>query len=125
MKAILLIGIGGGIGSILRYLTSVLVSKQTFSSIFPWGTFAVNIIGCLIAGIILGILERQQVLNSDLKLLLITGFCGGYTTFSAFSIENVYLLQNGQLLTALFYISISVLLGIIAVWTGITVVKTI
>lgn len=124
MKAILLVGLGGGIGSILRYLTSVLVSKQT-SSIFPWGTFSVNIIGCLLAGIIIGILERQQILNSDLKLLLITGFCGGYTTFSAFSIENMYLLQNGQPLTVLLYISISVVLGVIAVWGGMAVVKTV
>lgn len=125
MKAILLVGLGGGIGSILRYLTSVLVSKQALSSIFPWGTFAVNIIGCLLAGLILGILERQQVLNSDLKILLITGFCGGYTTFSAFSIENIHLLQNGQPLTALLYISTSILLGIMAVWGGMIVVKMI
>lgn len=122
MKAILLVGLGGGIGSILRYLTSLLVSKQV-SSVFPWGTFAVNIIGCLLAGIILGVLERQQVLNSDLKILLITGFCGGYTTFSAFSIENIHLLQNGHPLTALLYILISILLGIIAVWAGMTFIK--
>jgi CrcB protein len=124
MKTILLIGLGGGIGSIMRYLTSMLVAKQV-SSVFPWATFVVNIIGCLVAGIILGVLERQQVLNSDLKFLLITGFCGGYTTFSAFSVENIQLLQSGHSLIALLYISISILLGVMAVWVGMTLIKTV
>lgn len=64
MKALLLVGLGGGLGSILRYLTSVFVSRQ-FPAAFPWGTFAVNFIGCLLAGIFIGMLERQQVVNTD------------------------------------------------------------
>ncbi len=124
MKALLLVGLGGGLGSILRYLTSVFVSRQ-FPSAFPWGTFAVNFIGCLLAGIFIGMLERQQVINTDLKLLLITGFCGGYTTFSAFSAENLNLIQNGNTLTALLYITASILTGIIAVVGGLMITKSI
>lgn len=124
MKALLLVGLGGGLGSILRYLTSVFVSRQ-FPSAFPWGTFAVNFIGCLLAGIFIGMLERQQIINTDLKLLLITGFCGGYTTFSAFSVENLNLIQNGNTLTALLYITGSILAGIIAVVGGLMITKSI
>ena len=87
-RAIILVGLGGGLGSIFRYLTSVVVTKYVQTT-FPLGTFAVNIIGCLIVGILLGLFERQQLTNPDLKFLLITGFCGGYTTFSAFASENI------------------------------------
>ncbi len=120
MKAIVLVGIGGGLGSILRYITTVFMSRY-FPAIFPWGTFTVNVLGCLLVGIILGILEKQQLVSSDLKLLLITGFCGGYTTFSAFSSENLGLLQNGNFLLAFLYIGTSILLGIIAVWLGLMI----
>lgn len=69
-------------------------------------------------------LERQQVLNNDLKLLLITGFCGGYTTFSAFATENFNLIQNGNSLVAMLYIAASIAAGIIAVWGGLALIKT-
>ncbi len=121
-KAIILVGLGGGVGSIFRYLTSVVATKY-FQTIFPLGTFAVNIIGCLIVGILLGLFERQQLTNPDLKLLFITGFCGGYTTFSAFASENINLFQSGNSLTAFVYIASSVLISLFAVFIGITLTK--
>lgn len=117
IRAIILVGIGGGIGSILRYLTSVFANKY-FQTSFPLGTFAVNIIGCLIVGILIGLFERQQLTNPDLKFLFITGFCGGYTTFSAFASENINLFQSGNSLTAFLYIAASVFVSLFAVWLG-------
>ena len=124
MKALLLVGIGGGIGSIMRYLTTVLISRYS-SSLFPWATYSANLLGCLLIGLFIGILERQQVLSSDLKLLLITGFCGGYTTFSAFANENMTLIRSGHTFTALLYIAVSVLSGILAVYGGMLIAKSI
>lgn len=117
IKSILLVGLGGGIGSIFRYLTSVFIHRQA-QPVFPLATFMVNILGCLILGGIMGLLERHQVSNQELRLLFITGFCGGYTTFSAFAAENIRLLQTGHLLTAALYITISVLTGLSGVWFG-------
>lgn len=108
----------------LRYLTTLLISRYS-SSLFPWATYSANLLGCLLIGLFVGILERQQVLSSDLKLLLITGFCGGYTTFSAFANENMTLIHNGHTFTALLYISASVLSGILAVYGGMMLAKTI
>jgi CrcB protein len=124
MKAILLVGLGGGIGSIFRYLTTVVVSKWSHSAISP-ATFIANILGCILVGIIFGIIEKQQIISNDLKLLLITGFCGGYTTFSAFSLENLQLIQSGHAGHAIVYALSSIILGILAVWGGIMIVKAI
>lgn len=121
-KAIILVGLGGGIGSILRYLTSVVVAKH-FQAIFPLATFTANVLGCLIIGIFLGLFDRQQLANPDLKFLLITGFCGGYTTFSAFASENINLFQSGNSLTAFVYIASSVLISLFAVFIGIILTK--
>ncbi len=117
MKAILLIGLGGGIGSILRYLTTITVNRL-WPAAFPWGTFAVNIIGSFLVGILIGLLGRLLPANTDLRFLLITGFCGGYTTFSAFASENVSLFQSGHPLTAFAYMAGSLLVGLLAVWIG-------
>ncbi|MDY0216782.1 MAG: fluoride efflux transporter CrcB [Bacteroidales bacterium] len=122
IRTILLVGLGGGLGSIFRYLTSVIVTKY-FQTNFPWATFAVNVLGCLVIGIILGLFERQQLSNPDLKFLFIVGFCGGFTTFSAFASENIHLLQSNNTLTAFLYIATSVLLSLFAVWLGLTLTK--
>lgn len=121
-KALLIVGIGGGIGSSFRYLTSVLTQKY-IQSLFPWATFLVNVIGCLLIGVLIGFFAKQQVENPALKLLFVTGFCGGFTTFSAFALENIKLFQSGNTLLALLYIVLSVLLGIFAVWGGMLLVK--
>ena len=122
IRAIILVGIGGGVGSILRYLTNVFVTKY-FQTTFPLATFTANFLGCLLIGILLGIFDRQQLANPDLKYLFITGFCGGYTTFSAFAAENINLFQTGNSLTAFLYIAASVLVGLFAVWLGLVLVK--
>ena len=119
IKQILWVAAGGAIGSAARFL----ISRGLPSSVFPWGTFFVNILGCLIIGVLLGLFERQYLTNPDFKLLLITGFCGGYTTFSAFSAENIQLLDSGQTLTAFLYIGASIFIGLFALWLGLSIVK--
>lgn len=117
MKQLLLIGFGGFIGSITRYLVSRLNLTWNFHSI-PMGTLTVNIIGSLLIGFMLGVFVNSNLLHTNLKLFLVVGFCGGFTTFSSFTNENFLLLQNGQILTALIYIVGSITLGILAVFTG-------
>jgi len=115
IKNLFLIGIGGGLGSILRWLTGIYTAKWNGS--FPIGTFAVNIFGSLLIGIAYGYLQKNGS-NEILKLLFITGFCGGFTTFSAFSYENMQLIQNGQWTTFALYASMSFLFCIAAVFAG-------
>lgn len=122
LKAILIVGLGGGIGSILRYLASV-VSEKYFHSTFPWATFAVNIVGCLLVGMLWGYFAKQQFDDSAVKLLFITGFCGGFTTFSAFALENVKMVQSGNTAGMLVYVLSSILIGLLAVWTGLAITK--
>ncbi|MVZ64546.1 fluoride efflux transporter CrcB [Sphingobacterium sp. DK4209] len=123
-KEALIIGIGGAVGSILRYSTGHFIAKQ-FPNTIPTGTLFVNIIGCLIIGLLIGFFDKYQLINNQWKLLLITGFCGGFTTFSSFAAENLNLINNNQVIQALLYIVLSVLLGILAVWAGLAIVKII
>lgn len=121
-KTVLIIGAGGAIGSIFRYLTSLFVAKF-WSGHFPLATFITNAIGCLLIGLFIGFLERQQLANSDLKWFLLTGFCGGYTTFSTFGHENFMLLQNHNSMISFAYIGLSILTGLAAIWFGLFVSK--
>lgn len=126
LKTILYIAIGGAIGSVLRFLTTVLVSKfcpENSGFQFPLATFIANVIGCFLIGLFLGILAKNQLTDSNLKWLLVTGFCGGFTTFSAFGIENITLLQNNNTLLAFSYIALSIILGLFAVWFGLFITK--
>ncbi len=122
IKTILYIAIGGALGSILRFLTTLLVSKY-WSDNFPLATFIVNIIGCFCIGLFVGYLTKNQLEDSNLKWFLITGLCGGFTTFSAFGMENYTLFQNNNSLLALGYIGLSIILGLFAVWFGLFVSK--
>jgi len=122
IRTIVLIGIGGGLGSILRYLTAIIVNRF-FQTTFPLATFAANILGCLVIGLLLGLFERQHFTNPDLKYLFITGFCGGYTTFSTFAAENMSLFQSENSPVAFLYIAASVLTGVFAVWLGFVLTK--
>lgn len=122
VKEAVIIGLGGATGSILRYFSGQFISKN-FPSQIPMGTLVVNLLGCLLIGILVGCFSKNQISGNEWKLLLVTGFCGGYTTFSAFAIENINLIQNHQVSQALIYIGLSIILGLLAVWLGLTVVK--
>jgi CrcB protein len=117
IKTIFLVGLGGAIGSILRYVSVWLTSKY-FQGTFPLATLLINILGSLFIGLFIGLLAKYFPENQPLKFLLIVGFCGGFTTFSSFASENYSLFQNGQQLLAYAYIVASVLLTIAAVGIG-------
>jgi len=116
MKSFLLVFLGGGLGSGLRYLVTVTMNQ--YSKVLPFGTFTVNMLGCLLIGLILGYAQKENTLTSNQTLLLATGFCGGFTTFSAFANENLELIKNGEILNLSVYIIASVLIGILAVFIG-------
>ena len=116
MKSFLLVFLGGGLGSGLRYLVSIAMNQ--YSKVLPYGTFIVNILGCLLIGLILGYAQKENTLTSNQTLLLATGFCGGFTTFSAFANENLELIKNGELFNFSVYTVGSVLVGILAVFIG-------
>ena len=114
LKNFLLVGLGGGIGSMLRYASSLVINSR----FFPWSTLAVNIIGSLIIGGVLGYSTKDENFVYNWKLFLATGICGGFTTFSSFSAENMELLNTGRYGAAFAYICASVILGIAAAWLG-------
>jgi fluoride exporter len=122
IRNILLVGLGGGIGSIARYLCQRWFSIN-YPSHFPWGTFTVNISGCLLIGIFWGLSFKTFTGNESWKLFLMTGICGGFTTFSAFALEGIGLLKEQK--TGLFfsYAVASVALGLIATYTGMKLVR--
>lgn len=122
LKYAVLIGTGGFVGSILRFFVSKLV-QNVFLSSFPYGTFAVNVIGCLFIGIIFGIAEKGTWLTPEWRMFLTVGLCGGFTTFSTFASENFQLLRDGQLVHVLLYTTMSVLLGFFAVYLGYVISK--
>lgn len=117
-KDMLYVGLGGGIGSIMRFLTSRFASRF-FQAEWLWmGTFITNLIGCFLIGWLSGWIVAHSGSHPALRLLFVVGFCGGYTTFSTFAFENLRLLQSGQYVLLFFYLIMSVLLGIAAVWLG-------
>ncbi len=122
LKNILLVLAGSAAGGTARYVTALLIQSKN-NSLFPWGTFAINLLGCFIIGMVYAIAARNATTGSDIKLLLATGFCGGFTTFSAFAFENLELFKSGMHLTALMYIILSVVLGILAVVLGAYLIK--
>ena len=122
---VLLVGAGGCIGSMARYLT-VLSLDRKINGVFPYGTFAVNVLGSFILGFLLAWTTHKPDSHSlHWRLFLGTGFCGGFTTFSAFAVENVNLLEKNFPGTAFLYISASVVSGLLAVWAGFSLGRTI
>jgi len=116
-----MIGVGGFIGSICRYLLSLLIQNK-FLSTYPFGTLSVNIIGCFLIGIIYALSDRGHF-SVEWRLFLATGIIGGFTTFSSFSNETVSMLRDAQYGNALLYVSGSVILGLLATFCGIILIK--
>jgi fluoride exporter len=121
-RNILLAGLGGGAGSIARYLCQKYIGSGSFTP-FPVGTFLVNVSGCFLIGLFHGLAMKNDWMSPEWRFLLTTGFCGGYTTFSAFAYENFQMLKAGDLLYPVLYIVASVLLGIAAVFGGIALAR--
>lgn len=119
IRNFLVVALGGALGSVLRYIFTLAIGSRTF----PWPTLTVNIIGSFLIGIILAFSIREESFLYNWKLFLATGLCGGFTTFSAFSLENMTLLQNGKYGLAIFYIAASVILGIAAAFAGFRMVQ--
>ena len=114
IKNLLLVGLGGGLGSMLRYAGNLLIRVKPF----PCTTLTINILGSFIIGVVFAMSIKQEPLSDNWKLFLATGICGGFTTFSAFSLENMGLIQSGKFGMALTYIGLSVILGIVAAFLG-------
>jgi fluoride exporter len=119
MKSFLLVGFGGMIGSMLRYLFSLIIKP----SWFPYATLTINIIGCFVIGLVIGATLRNDSLNGNWKLFLATGICGGFTTFSAFSHECIQMIGQQRYAAVFIYISLSVLLGLAATFAGLQLAK--
>ncbi len=118
MSALLYVFLGGGLGSLCRYSLGIALR----STHFPYGTLVANIIACTILGILMG-LSIEQLLSTPQRLLLMTGFCGGFSTFSTFSGEIVTLYQDGHMSTALIYALGSVILGVGCIFLGLAIAK--
>ena len=122
MKQVLLVFVGGGIGSALRYMVGKFL--KTSASGFPWSTFSVNVLGSLLIGILMGVSLKNSSFSENQTLLLITGLCGGFTTFSAFAYENQVFLKEGDFTSFFIYTFGSIGLGLAAVFLGLFISKS-
>jgi CrcB protein len=118
---ILLVGLGGFIGSVLRYLASGYVQQSSKSIDFPYGTLAVNVIGCFVIGFLAQLAEERGMFTGEARTFVFVGILGGFTTFSAFGNETLSLARDSQMMSALANVSANVILGLFAVWLGRTV----
>ena len=122
MKQLLLVFIGGGFGSTLRYIIGKYMNSTETG--IPWGTFTANILGSLIIGVILGLAVKDDSLSSNQTLLLATGFCGGFTTFSTFAYENHVFLKSGDFTSFALYTIGSFIVAFLAVFAGLFIAKS-
>lgn len=117
MEKIILVFIGSGLGGVTRYGLQQCIHKY-YQAIFPLGTLFVNVLACFILGLIIGIASHKQLFSFNTNLFWAVGFCGGFSTFSAFSNEALRLIQSGSILYALLYILLSIVLGISVLYVG-------
>ena len=122
IKNLLIVGLGGATGSILRYAVQKIFTVHSGAT-FPTGTLLVNIAGCFFIGVLWGIAARSLSWNEEMKLLLMTGFCGGFTTFSAFTLEGIGLLKESKTTLFIIYVTASVVGGLLATLIGIRIAK--
>lgn len=118
MIKLLIIGAGGFVGAITRYLFGNYVQGLTRSTAFPYGTLTINVLGCLLIGYLFNLPSLHKTLDAEARLLLITGFLGAFTTFSTFGNESMRMMQKNEIGPALAYIAASLLGGLVAVWIG-------
>lgn len=118
MVKVLLVGLGGFVGSVCRYGISGAVQKWSGFSTFPFGTFTVNIVGCLVIGLLHGWAESRQLFSPESRAFLLIGLLGGFTTFSTFGYETFTLLRDNQIIPALANSGLQVIIGVLAVWLG-------
>lgn len=123
LRTIIMVGAGGFIGSVLRYLINVVIEKQ-MGSTFPLGTLIANVLGCFVIGIVFAFAEKGNLMSAEWRLFFAVGFCGGFTTFSAFAYNNLNLLKDNSLYYLLLNIGGSLFLGILAVYLGIILVRS-
>jgi len=121
MKEIILVFLGGGLGSTIRFILNKLIPNDSF----PFSTLIVNLIGSFLIGLIISYLIKNNMLKSDYFLLLVVGICGGLTTFSAFSLENLNMIKSNEIFNSIIYILISVSLCIIITYLGYTLMNKI
>ncbi|MBI9056437.1 MAG: fluoride efflux transporter CrcB [Labilibaculum sp.] len=117
LRTMLLIGLGGFLGSVSRYLVGQGLHRL-FDTIFPIGTMTVNIVGSFIIGVIYSLAERDNLVSPEMRMFLAVGFCGGFTTFSSFAFDNLNLLKDSGFLYLSIYVGGSVFLGLLAVYFG-------
>ena len=122
MKQLLLVALGGAIGASARWKLGGLVLHHTADWRFPLGTFIVNVLGCLVAGVLAGLVTKLDMFNADARLFLFTGLLGGFTTFSACGVETVYLLRRAEYAVALAYVVASVAVGICGLWLAMALI---
>lgn len=120
---LLFVGLGGFIGASLRYATGMFVGRFITDTQFPYGTFVVNMVGCLLIGFLAGLTDSREILNDTSRAFVFTGMLGAFTTFSTFSYETMGLFQNGQTSPALTNLVLQIILGLLAVWGGIQLSK--
>ena len=125
IRNLVLVGLGGGLGSMLRYLTSLGVLRFWGARDLPLGTLAVNTLGCLLIGVLSGLMISRQLFSPEFRLFFMVGVLGGFTTFSTFSYESIQLLNDGQLNLMLANVLLNVSLSLGACWLGLSLTRTI
>jgi len=122
LNHILLAAVGGALGTVARYLVGI-VTLRTMGPGYPWGTFAVNIVGSALIGIFVQLIARRFGASADMRIFAVTGFLGGFTTFSSFALDSVNMMERGDLGAAALYIGASLVLSIAALFAGLALVR--